>query len=45
MSKTSFNTDNVWHPFTQMKTAGEPIHVVKGSNCTFFAADGTTYID
>ena len=45
MSKTSLSTDNIWHPFTQMKTAGEPVHIVKGSNCTLFAADGTTYID
>ena len=45
MSNTSLNTNNIWHPFTQMKTAGAPIHIVKGSNCTLFAADGTTYID
>lgn len=45
MSKTPLNTDNIWHPFTQMKTATEPIHIVKGSDCTLFTGDGTTYID
>ncbi len=45
MPEVSHHTDNIWHPFTQMKTAGTPIHIVKGKDCTLFAADGTTYID
>ncbi len=35
----------IWHPFTQMKKAEEPIHIVKAKDCTLFAADGKTYLD
>ncbi len=41
----SSTTDHIWHPFTQMKTAGAPVHITKAKDCTLFAADGTTYID
>ena len=36
---------NIWHPFTQMKTASPPIYITHATNCTLFAADGKTYID
>jgi len=35
----------IWHPFTQMKTAAAPLHVVKAKDCTLFTADGRQYID
>lgn len=35
----------IWHPFTQMKTAAPPLHVVKAKDCTLYAADGKEYID
>ena len=35
----------IWYPFTQMKTAGAPIHIESAKNCTLFAADGKEYID
>jgi adenosylmethionine-8-amino-7-oxononanoate aminotransferase len=35
----------VWHPFTQMKTADEPLEIIKAEKTTLFAADGQTYID
>ena len=37
--------NTIWHPFTQMKTAAEPIHVVSAKDCTLYADDGKTYID
>ena len=39
------NTNYIWHPFTQMKTADAPLHVVKAKDCTLFTADGRQYID
>lgn len=39
------NENYIWHPFTQMKTAAVPLHVVKASNCTLYTQDGKTYID
>ncbi|HMO63342.1 MAG TPA: adenosylmethionine--8-amino-7-oxononanoate transaminase [Ferruginibacter sp.] len=35
----------IWHPFTQMKTAAPPLHVIKANNCTLHTADGKQYID
>ncbi len=35
----------IWYPFTQMKTAGKPIHIERAKNCTLYAADGKKYID
>ncbi len=35
----------IWHPFTQMKTAAPPLHVVKAKDCTLFTKDGKEYID
>ncbi len=35
----------IWHPFTQMKTAGAPLHVVRAKDSRLFTADGKEYID
>ncbi len=35
----------VWHPFTQEKTAGANIPIVKGKDAWIFDADGNKYID
>lgn len=35
----------IWHPFTQMKTAPAPLHVVRAKDCTLYTADGKAYID
>jgi adenosylmethionine---8-amino-7-oxononanoate aminotransferase len=35
----------IWHPFTQMKTATAPLHVVSAKDCTLYTADGKEYID
>ncbi|TXI38046.1 MAG: adenosylmethionine--8-amino-7-oxononanoate transaminase [Nitrosomonas sp.] len=36
---------NIWHPFTQAKTAPSPIPIVRGEGCYLVAADGTRYLD
>ncbi|MFT3679547.1 MAG: adenosylmethionine--8-amino-7-oxononanoate transaminase [Ferruginibacter sp.] len=41
----STGNDHIWYPFTQMKTADPPLHVVKAKSCTLFTADGKEYID
>ena len=35
----------VWHPFTQMKTAPDPITIVRGEEALLFDEEGRTYID
>ncbi len=35
----------IWHPFTQMKTAGEFIPIVRGQGVYLYAEDGTRYLD
>lgn len=35
----------VWHPFTQMQTAEEPLEVIKAEKTLLHTADGKTYID
>lgn len=35
----------VWHPFTQHKTAGDHLEIVKASGVSLFGADGKEYID
>ncbi|MBL0355393.1 MAG: adenosylmethionine--8-amino-7-oxononanoate transaminase [Chitinophagaceae bacterium] len=35
----------IWHPFTQMKTADAPLHVVRAKGCTLYTSDGKQYID
>ncbi len=36
---------HVWHPFTQMLTAKEPLHIVKAKDAVLFDSDGKSYID
>ena len=38
-------TKYIWHPFTQMKTAAQPVQISRAKDCTLYAADGTEYID
>lgn len=35
----------VWHPFTQMKTAPEPLVIVKAQDAVLTAEDGKEYLD
>lgn len=35
----------VWHPFTQMQTADEPLEIIRAEKTTLFTTDGKTYID
>ncbi len=41
----SGNDYPVWHPFTQMKTAPNPVTIVKGIGAHLFDQDGNDYID
>ena len=45
MTEAEKDRNYIWHPFTQMKTADPPMHIVSGKDCTLYAADGTAYID
>lgn len=40
-----YDQKHVWHPFTQMQTAPEPLAIVKAENSTLYAEDGKTYLD
>ena len=35
----------VWHPFTQMKNADEPLEIIKAEKTILYTADGKKYID
>ncbi|MCJ8211217.1 adenosylmethionine--8-amino-7-oxononanoate transaminase [Mucilaginibacter sp. RS28] len=35
----------IWHPYTQMQTAGLPVGIVKGEGAVLFDEDGKQYID
>lgn len=35
----------IWHPFTQMKTAGQPVNVVRGEGTKLYTDDGRVLID
>lgn len=37
--------NHIWHPFTQMKTADAPLHVVRAKDCRLYTSDGKEYID
>lgn len=37
--------DFVWHPFTQMKTAAEPLVVVKAKDALLYTENNVSYID
>jgi len=45
MSLLDRDKEVVWHPFTQHKTAGEALEIVKASGVILFDADGKEYID
>jgi adenosylmethionine---8-amino-7-oxononanoate aminotransferase len=44
-SLLNFDQQHVWHPFTQVKTAGEPLPIVRAKDATLYAEDGKTYLD
>lgn len=39
------DSDHIWHPFTQMKTAKLPIPIVRANGAYLFGADGKSYLD
>ena len=36
---------NVWHPFTQMQTAPEPLPIVRAKDAFLYTEDGREYLD
>lgn len=40
-----YDRKHVWHPFTQMQTAKDPLVILKAENSTLYAEDGKTYLD
>ncbi len=38
-------SNRVWHPYTQMHTAGEPVKMVRGEGAYLFSESGERYID
>lgn len=40
-----YDRKHVWHPFTQMQTAPEPLLLVRAEGATLYAEDGKTYLD
>jgi adenosylmethionine-8-amino-7-oxononanoate aminotransferase len=45
MSITKADQQYIWHPFTQMKTAKEPIAIVRGQGSLLFDENNKSYID
>lgn len=45
MSITKTDQQYIWHPFTQMKTAKEPIAIVRGQGSLLFDENNKSYID
>jgi adenosylmethionine---8-amino-7-oxononanoate aminotransferase len=35
----------IWHPYTQMQTAGAPVAIVRGEGAFLIAEDGSEYLD
>src|SRR3546814_797742 len=35
----------VWHPYTQMQTAPDPVGIVRGEGAYLYGEDGTKYFD
>lgn len=35
----------IWHPFTQMQTARQPIPIARGSGAYLYSVDGKSYLD
>lgn len=44
---SALNNDKqfVWHPFTQMQTAPEPLHIIRALGTKLFDSGGKSYID
>lgn len=36
---------HVWHPFTQMQSAPEPLSIIRAKDSVLYAEDGKTYLD
>jgi adenosylmethionine-8-amino-7-oxononanoate aminotransferase len=36
---------HVWHPFTQMQTAPQPLEIIRAKGAVLYAADGKEYLD
>ena len=45
MSLSSRSKLHIWHPFTQMKIADNPIPIVKGEGVYLYEENGKKYID
>lgn len=45
MTLSERDTSVVWHPYTQMKTAGPPVGIVRGEGAYLFDENGNRYID
>lgn len=45
MSISDKDKQYIWHPFTQMKTAGKPLAITKGKGTLLFDEAGNSYID
>ncbi len=45
MNFTERDKNNIWHPFTQQKTADAPIHIESAKGSVLFSSDGKKYID
>src|SRR5439155_20679953 len=45
MSLEEKDKNYIWHPFTQMKIAGTPIHIERAKDAVLYASDGKEYID
>lgn len=35
----------IWHPYTQMRTAGQPVSIVRGEGARLYDEEGNEYID
>ncbi len=45
MNLVEIDKNNIWHPFTQMKTADNPLVITKGKDALLYDDKGDTYID
>lgn len=40
-----YDRKHVWHPFTQMQTAPDPLVIVRAKDATLYTEDGKSYLD
>jgi len=45
MTLAERDSEVIWHPYTQMKTAGLPLAIAKGEGALLFDEAGNTYLD